>query len=53
MATYVVTFAEGIEEKIEAKEDLLAEGVLILTGVRPHRIIPIAQIRMVKIYESA
>ncbi len=53
MATYVVTFTDGVEEKIEATQDQIAEGVLILTGVRPHHIIPTRQIRMVKIYESA
>jgi len=52
MSTYVVTYVDGNEERIEASSDNVGQGVLILIG-EPSVIIPLHQIKKVKVYESA
>jgi len=52
MSTYNVTYVDEEFEAIEATADHIAEGVMILVG-QPTVIIPLAQIRKVKVYESA
>ena len=48
MPDYMVTYADGTEEKIEASEDLVYDGVILLVGEDFNTIIPLSAFKKIE-----